>query len=104
MPRVLQAEAARAYLRLVRQLAVWRLFWALLYIRSRHAMVPTRAALDIAHIPSSRPRARPDPNYLAIQGERLVPALSLPSVARSNLSPLADVHRLRGLQCSAFSQ
>src|SRR5712671_7781241 len=101
MPRVPRAGGARAYQRLDPQLEVWRLASALLYIRSRHAMVPTRAASNIARMPPSRPRARPDPNHLAIQGERLVPTFSLPAVARSHVSPLADVHRIWGLQCCA---
>src|SRR3979409_318287 len=102
MPHVLRAGGARAYQILDPQLEVWRLASALLYIRSRHAMVPTRAATDIARMPPSGPRARPDPNHLAIQGERLLPTLSLPAVARSHVSPLAHVHRIRGLQCGAF--
>src|SRR6266550_4876575 len=98
MPRARRAEAARACRRLVPPRAHWRLTWALLYIRSRHAMVTTRAASDVAGISSSTPRTRPDPNHLAIQGERVVPALSVPSLPRSHVSPLADVHRLWGLR------
>ena len=57
-------------------------------------MATTRVPIGVAgHTPPAT-CGRPGSNYLAIQVQRLVPALSLSSTARSNVSPLAYVHRI----------
>src|SRR6476619_6783979 len=65
-------------------------------------MVPTRAASDVAGIASPQPRNRSDQSHVALQVERLVSTLSVPSVAGSYVPPLADVYRLWGLRRSPF--